>query len=377
MFCGWLGQTIKNVTGFGEYHVKSNALYEGSQVPFVRNEPLVNGTTISHREYLMDVTTSSTAGEFKIQSFDINPALGTTFEWLAQIAANYEEYVMEGLLFVFRSMSADALNSTNTALGNLIMATQYNSYLPDFVNKAEMESHNYSMSGKPCEDMIHPIECDPHQNASLVMFCRNGAVPEGADRRLYDLGRFFIATTGFQAANVNIGELHLTYQVTLMKPRLWTALGRAMPYTHVWNTTGYSGSAPFGTLPPNRAATSTINPPMVYRVDGSSTYLTITLPTTSSPLFYSIDIFHNAIPNGAHAYLTGTLSNTTDVTGNYMPTANSHTPAAGVITGMHSKRFMVSTRGDYFVPVFEWGWLTATAASTGECHMFIQQVPNN
>jgi hypothetical protein len=39
------------------------------------------------------------------------------FPWLSNIAQNFESYKLRGLVFEFKSMSGDALTSTNTALG--------------------------------------------------------------------------------------------------------------------------------------------------------------------------------------------------------------------------------------------------------------------
>jgi len=47
---------------------------------------------------------------------------------------------------------------------------------------------------------------------------------------LYFLGRFSIATLGFQGSSVNCGELHVTYQVRLLKPKLFTTLGDTIPF---------------------------------------------------------------------------------------------------------------------------------------------------
>jgi hypothetical protein len=42
---------------------------------------------------------------------------------------------MHGLVFEYKSMSADALNSVNTALGQVIMSVQYDAANLPFVNK--------------------------------------------------------------------------------------------------------------------------------------------------------------------------------------------------------------------------------------------------
>lgn len=214
------------VTGYGAYKVRSNALYSGATVPYIRNSNIAeNALVISHKEYIGDVVTSATPGAFTIKGFPINVGLARTFEWLTQIAMNYEQYVLEGLLFCFKSFSADALNSTNTALGNVIMATNYNPYNAPFADKAEMEGYEFSTSFKPSMSAIHPVECSPYQTPVSELYVRTGTAPSGADLRLYDLGTFYIATTGFQGASVNIGELWVTYQVALLKPKLYQALG--------------------------------------------------------------------------------------------------------------------------------------------------------
>lgn len=380
-FGGWLGNMIKTATGFGEYEVRSNALYEGAQVPFVANRPTINGTTISHREYIMDVVTSATPGEFKSNTFDINPAQGSTFEWLSQIAANYEEYVLEGCLFVFRSMSADALSSTNTALGTVMMATQYNLYQPIFTNKAEMENHAYSMSVKPSEDCIHPIECDPHQSSITTFFTRPGTVPTGADQRLYDVGRFEIATTGFQAASVNIGELHVTYQVSLMKPRLYTALGRSTPFFHAVSFGTWSNAAPFGPLPLNVTATSSMAPTITYTVGSGYTDMFITLPPQASPIIFKFCTMLDVGGSGIQIVNRDVfaLTNCTNLTSGYCPTVSggvydaSETARANL---QHAAFWYVKCTGLYTSPVIQYRcYDVAALVSVGRADFYIQQMP--
>lgn len=171
---------------------------------------------IAHREYLGDVT-GSTA--FSLQSFGINPGVNSTFPWLANIATNYQMYRFRGLIFEFKSMSANALNSVNTALGTVIMGTQYDVGAPNFANKAEMENYEFSESDRPCEHQMHPVECALRERATNMLYVRSGAYRALSDPRLYDTGTFQIATVGMQAA-ANIGELWVTYDVELYKPRI-------------------------------------------------------------------------------------------------------------------------------------------------------------
>lgn len=82
-----------------------------------------NNTIIRHREYIGDII-GSTA--FSINKWNLNPGDETTFPWLANLAANFEKYRPVGIIFEFKSTSADSLNSTNTALGTVMMCPRYN-----------------------------------------------------------------------------------------------------------------------------------------------------------------------------------------------------------------------------------------------------------
>jgi len=217
---------IRWLVGHGDYQVKKNSLLTLDPPPMI-NRSARGGVMIRHREYLGDIFTSSTPGAFQINSFPLNPGMDVTFPFLSQIAGNFEQYSFSGAIFEFRSMSADALNSTNTALGTVIMSTQYDSLDVTFATKSEMENYEFGSSCKPSENMMHPIECARSQTTLTEMYTRSGAQPSGADIRFYDWGKFSIATQGFQGNQVNIGELWVTYQVNLFKPKLYVSLGSA------------------------------------------------------------------------------------------------------------------------------------------------------
>jgi hypothetical protein len=139
---------------------------------------------------------------------------------LSIIAQNFEQYKLRGVIFEFKSTSADALNSTNTALGEVIMATEYDSKKQDFASKLEMQNHEYAVAAKQSQSMLHPIECAHPLSTLDCLYLRTGQVPVGADQRMYDFGKFQIATMGQQGSNVDVGELWVTYEVEFLKPRL-------------------------------------------------------------------------------------------------------------------------------------------------------------
>lgn len=219
---------VKRITGFGDYTVSKNSLvYNRDAVPefSAHNERC---TVITHREFITDIKSSIT---FNLNSYRINPAIQDTFPWLSAIAQNYEQYVVQGMVFEYKTISATAIGSTNTALGTVIMATQYNSLSPLFDNKQQMENYEFCQSSVPSQSILHAIECDPTQTQCGGIFNMYDVNAESGDTRLYDIGRFNIATVGMQTADVPIGELWVSYKICLLKPRLTGVTDAADFYT--------------------------------------------------------------------------------------------------------------------------------------------------
>lgn len=233
----WLGKKagglFSSIFGIGKYEVNKNSLLSASasDPPIVSNT--ASATRIQHREYITDITGSSL---FALQAYNINPGLSATFPWLSTVANAFEEYKMHGLLFEFKSTSADALNSTNTALGTVIMATEYNALHAPFTAKRDMENYVYSTSSPPSVSALHPIECARDVSILDEFYVRNVPVPS-SDIRFSDMGLFQLATVGMQASAV-IGELWVTYDIELLKPKLPDSFTSSGPAHYVYNSAG-------------------------------------------------------------------------------------------------------------------------------------------
>lgn len=242
-----LGNGIGYVLGSGDYKVQNNACL----VPgFNKNN---DSTIVTHREYITDIKsgptipagTSSTA--FDITEYALNPGVSSTFPWLASIAANYEEYDILGMVFAYVATSGESVASTSTALGSVIMATEYDPTKPAFVNKQAMENYSFATSAKPSVSQMHAIECAKIRTPVKQLYVRSGA-NTGTDLRWTDFGNFYIATVGYPAVAVTLGELWVTYKVKLIKPRLpiTVSLGGQLA-TGVITRASCSTSQPFGT----------------------------------------------------------------------------------------------------------------------------------
>lgn len=302
------------ISGKGSYYYRNAGGGYRSKIasfnpPPVFNNSRSNGAVImSHREYLGDVYSSPTPGQFQISQFPLNPGNEQTFPWLHRLAVNFQEYTLLGVLFEYRSMSADALTGGNTALGSVIMATNYNAAAAPFTSKVEMENTEFAQSIKPSASIMHPIECSPKQTAiSTTLYVRpSNKQLVNEDIRLYDWGNFFIATTGFQGSDVNCGELWVTYQVALRKPLLLVTQGVQAGYMHVFC---YDVAQTYCFGVQQYVRKDTLYPKVTIGHFGGTGPNTITFPPTAVTRKYFVEIILTT-PAGHGPTFTGALVGT-------------------------------------------------------------------
>jgi hypothetical protein len=103
---------IAKLIGRGDYEIsdtpEANALFPKAKSPSPYATFANDGSTVivEHREYIKDVFTGPSAGTFNIESIPVQPGLVSSFPYLAAIAANYEEYSVQGLVFEFISTTS-------------------------------------------------------------------------------------------------------------------------------------------------------------------------------------------------------------------------------------------------------------------------------
>lgn len=223
-------------TGRGAYVDNSIIAGDTLVAPHFTGEKDGASVTISHREFIGNLyappLNSSGTGvvPFVNQAYDINPGLERTFPWLSQIAANYEEYEMKQLIFTYRSTVTD-FNSGTGQVGQVLMATQYNSNRDPFYEKVTMMQYDGAMSGKTSHDQLHGVECDPRKlSGAPGKYIRVAPVLEDQDKNDYDAGQFNIALADLpkEFANQAMGEIWVSYTVHLRKPKFFTGRGLAI-----------------------------------------------------------------------------------------------------------------------------------------------------
>lgn len=253
---GGAASLLKSIAGVGDYTVSSNTLVNSPARASMDSLPsfgnMSQGMRIRHREYIQDIVSSSVAGAFSITKLALQPAF--TFPWLSNVAQQFQQYRIHGMVVEYKSTSSDALNSTNTALGTVGIGTQYDVAVPSPVNKQQVDQLQFTTSCKPSLSMIHPIECARNESPVVVLSTRNGPQATNTDIRLYDFANTYVYTTGVQGTSVNLGELWISYDVELIKPQLGASADQADHYSS--NGSGVTAGTYFGTVIPSASATS-------------------------------------------------------------------------------------------------------------------------
>lgn len=230
------GRAVSKFLGFGDYELVTNSLIpearsagpNGPPVPIFDRQGR-RGVRVTEREYIGDVfsgTVVNGASVFTSTAYPLNPAQPATFPWFANLATQFEQWEPNGIVFEFISTSSE-FNGTSQALGTVILGTDYDPLAPAPANKIFLENLDYSDSCKASCSMVHGIECAPLERGDRLLLTRPTPIPSGTDNlRFYDLGNLFVATQGCSVGNVNLGELWVTYDITLYKKQLSTnALG--------------------------------------------------------------------------------------------------------------------------------------------------------
>ena len=307
-----MGTSFSNVTGLGAYSHNLNSLVQA--VPEIVNAKSKEGATIvRHKEYLCDIS-GSTGFAIK-KTIELNPGLVASFPWASQIANAYEEWELLGCLVEFVTTSGNATGA-NTSLGEVMISSEYNSYNPLFTSKQQMLNQVFAVSGVPSINLIHAIECSPKQNQVARFYVRDGT--SSAPVVLTDLCRTSIATQGQQQAGNILGELWITYEVALYKPRLANQVAPPTPIQKTFKINGTNSVAidvdgrgyatPVGSFVFPSDFNPTLNPQFVNS------------PTTALTLKASITDLSGAFNSPTGYYWTPVFDITRDPTKKYHPT---------------------------------------------------------
>jgi len=213
---GNVARQAAKLFGVGAY--RAGTMLQASPVPDVgRTED--SAVTYTHKEYLGDIYSSN---DWETTVFPVNVGLKDTFPWLSGIAQSFQKYRVDSLCFYYRSRSSVAIASTGGAGSGLGMGTvtgvfQYNPYEKAPANKVEAMALSGVQACVSSQDCVFPLECDPRKNVMRNLLIRKDSVSD--DLAKYDHANFVIATAGMPGSSYNMGELWVSYTVSLIAPK--------------------------------------------------------------------------------------------------------------------------------------------------------------
>lgn len=296
-----LNKTMQNeggavqMAGHGLYHSNSLIRKNGTQmfdgVPsFSSKKDETGALSIQHREFITDVFGNQVQSgnpnatiPFSNIAYSLNPGLESTFPWLSQIAQNYEEYEFKSLIYTYKSVIADVGYSTSGQIGTVIMATNYNATQEPFEDKQIMMEYDAACSTKCSQSMLHGVECHPAKlSGHPGKYVRTAPVQVGEDVKTYDHGKFQIAfaNTPTSLANQTLGELWVSYDITLRKPKFFSGRGKGIT-RGIWCSSNEQLSLPMGaTTDILRGQQNTMYCAIATSANAGSPYIDVTFPAS-------------------------------------------------------------------------------------------------
>lgn len=225
----WFGKYFGN----GDYRtsgvkIKRNSLWNRTVVP--------NMISSDHREFTIRrrvcIGSVQSSAAFQIQKFILNPGLIASFPWVSALAVNFQEWELSGMICEF--VPTVSPNSGGNANGTVAMCCQYNVLNPDPANLLDVQNTEQSVSGRPIDMLMEPVECDHAFKPVNCLQIRpaGGALPSGATAQMYDHANLYVVNQGQQDSSIQIGQIWVSYDLTLMMPITNDSNNDSVPVDH-------------------------------------------------------------------------------------------------------------------------------------------------
>jgi hypothetical protein len=189
------------------------------------------GLVIRNQEFISYLYGNEAGTTFDSVTYPINPGLWEICPLLSQIAANFHQYEMRSFVMHFETMlDAGVIQSSTGQIGEISMFSHTDINAADYQNAAEF-AQNGGVSSKVTSGCVCGVECDRRMLHGLpnagINFVRTGN-KNGVDNSEYDQARVQVAVvnTPDVLAGLPLGKLYCSYEIRLIKPRIYAGLGR-------------------------------------------------------------------------------------------------------------------------------------------------------
>jgi len=222
----------------------------------IHNGSVIEDTFSIRREKVSNIV-GSTGSTLNIkQQLFLNPGNTVLFPIFSQIAATYEQFRVNTLVFSYET-EAYAASGTAVSAGKVILATNYDPADSAFSSDGQMENYFNSDRGAPYCEIVHDVLMGDHalKDEPLKDYFVNSSAnliaptSDSTNNKFYDLGNFQLGTQGTVDATSEIGELYVTYSFTMIRPKQQTPLGQNLVATHIVESANgtATAAAPLGT----------------------------------------------------------------------------------------------------------------------------------
>lgn len=190
-------------------------------------------THIDHTEYFYSV--ASTAADYAVVSYPLNPGVAAIFPWLSTIAQRYEKYRFRQLSFDYHTRAA------TSQVGTVGMVFDFDALDPAPSSQMQALTYQDKVADSPWKDMC--LRVDLAQGDRMpVRYTRAGQPSGSYDIKTYDLGNLHIFVDGV-AASTNLGLLEVNYSVDLFTPQVQDPVGGLLYNDAGANATHVLGTA--------------------------------------------------------------------------------------------------------------------------------------
>lgn len=178
--------------------------------PRVVNTP--TGMNITHRE-LIGLIGFNGGDQFNVKGYPIQPGDPLTFPWLSAIANRFETYSFNRLAFEFTPMVATTTAGCVGLTVDYDPLDEYPGSLPRFASYVGAKfSSVWSPSSMSCSR--------EGLTKRKRYYVRTSALIPGSDLKTYDVGNFFLGGAGTPIDGTILGQVWVSYAISLQTPQL-------------------------------------------------------------------------------------------------------------------------------------------------------------
>jgi hypothetical protein len=183
---------------------------------------------LKHTEFVEELKTHGTAGNFNLQGWALNPSRKDVFKWAAQISRSFEKFKIRKCKLRFVPVVA------TTTKGRVMLGVDYDARDAYPRDKEEAYAMQGTVSGPVWQELV--LDVKPMTEA---LFTTSGTESTSTyETRLVDYGNAFGATSDCTDTSTVMGEVFCDYEIELLIPQRYYETGARVLANYSASTNG-------------------------------------------------------------------------------------------------------------------------------------------